>query len=83
MPDQSVPYVRSPGVVTRRREPAECPAPLTAIRNHCLECCGWQLAETKKCTAPKCWLWPYRMGHDPVLSQKHSGRAPAWISAAD
>lgn len=32
-----------------------------AIRAHCLMCVGWQIDEVKKCTAPTCPLFAYRM----------------------
>lgn len=60
--------------VRRRRLPGELATPMTAIRNHCLECCGWQSAEVRRCTAPKCWLYPYRMG---------SGREAEKIAVAE
>ena len=31
-----------------------------AIRAQCLECVGYQSAETDRCTAPACPLYPYR-----------------------
>lgn len=33
-----------------------------AIRNFCMECMGYQMAEIKKCTAKECWLYPWRLG---------------------
>lgn len=33
-----------------------------AIRAHCVDCSGWQLAEVRKCTVYRCPLWPWRMG---------------------
>lgn len=33
-----------------------------AIRLKCLDCCGGQSAEVRKCPAEHCPLWPYRMG---------------------
>ena len=39
--------------------------PLKAIRAHCLECVGGSSDEVKLCTAPKCWLYPYRFGKNP------------------
>lgn len=56
----------------RRRQPGELPTRKNAIRLHCLECCGWNNAEVRRCTAKKCWLWPYRMSiaeKDAVLSE--------------
>lgn len=51
------------GVLKRRRRPGECALPRVAIRNHCLECVGWESGEVQKCSAPACWLWPYRLGY--------------------
>jgi hypothetical protein len=34
----------------------------SAIRLKCLDCCGNQRTEVKKCTALLCPLWSYRMG---------------------
>ena len=31
-----------------------------AIRCHCLMCCGWQINEVKRCSAPTCPLFYYR-----------------------
>ena len=31
-----------------------------AIRNHCLECTGYQEAETRQCTDAECPLYPFR-----------------------
>lgn len=48
--------------------PAGCfVTPLEAIKYHCLYCMGSGLdRETydriRSCSAPKCWLWPYRTG---------------------
>lgn len=33
-----------------------------AIRQKCLECCGWFTPEVRECTCEDCALWPYRMG---------------------
>jgi hypothetical protein len=40
-------------------------SPLAAIRAHCLDCCGNQRSEVRRCTAIKCPSWPYRMGSNP------------------
>jgi len=50
-------------VCKRRRKPGELATPLVAIRNHCLECCGYNAAETARCTDRRCWLYPYRWGN--------------------
>jgi hypothetical protein len=42
------------------------PVPLLrAIRAKCLDCCCYQEAEVRRCTAVYCALWPYRMGTNP------------------
>ena len=53
--------------------------PLKAIRAHCLECVGGSSDEVKLCTAPKCWLYPYRFGKNPFRAppsekQREQGR---------
>ncbi len=57
-------------MMKRRREPGEVATPIMAIRNHCLECCGYQPSEVELCTAPKCWLFPYRLGRKPEASER-------------
>ena len=54
--------MRSGKVHKRRRLPQEIATARTAIRNHCLECCGYESAEVGRCTAPACWLYPYWFG---------------------
>ena len=46
----------------RPRRSGEIATARGAIRNHCIECMGYQTAEVQKCTTPECWLFPYRMG---------------------
>lgn len=59
-------------IVSRRREEDEIPTARVAIRNHCLECCGYSLKEVSLCTAPKCWLYPWRENRTPAeLKKKH------------
>ena len=39
--------------------------PLTrtkAIRHKCLECCGGNAAEVRRCHITDCTLWPWRLG---------------------
>ena len=33
-----------------------------AIRANCLMCVAWNSAEVRRCTAPACPLFPYRLG---------------------
>lgn len=35
-----------------------------AIRMKCIDCCGGQQAEVRKCPATNCPLWRYRMGRE-------------------
>lgn len=44
---------------------------MVAIRNHCLECCGYLPVEVERCTAPACWLYPYRFGCTPEKAEDH------------
>jgi len=53
---------RDTKIYRRRRQPGEFPSLRAAIRNHCLECVCWDFGEVKRCTAPECWLFPYRLG---------------------
>ena len=46
----------------RRRRKGEVASRKEAIRNFCLECMGYQVAEIKRCTATECWLYPWRLG---------------------
>lgn len=39
--------------------------PLKAIRAKCIDCCGGNSAEVRKCTATGCPLWPFRMNKNP------------------
>ena len=47
--------------------------PLKAIRAKCLDCCCYQRAEVRACSAKTCPLWLFRMGHRP---------SPAEVTAA-
>ena len=40
------------------------------IRKTCLNCCGFEVGEVRKCVCTTCPLWPYRMGVDPFISAK-------------
>jgi len=50
----------------RHRYANEFGTAVTSIRNHCLECCGYEQAEVDRCTAPACWLYPWRFGMGPA-----------------
>lgn len=46
-----------------------------AIRQKCLDCCGYQQAEVRLCTSYDCSLWRYRMGkeeRDDLYHQTHT-----------
>lgn len=43
--------------------------PIKAIRAKCLDCCGGEPKEVRLCTAKKCPLWPYKMGHRPSMEE--------------
>jgi len=56
-------------VVRRRRRPGEIPTMGTAIRNHCLECQGYDASGVADCRDPGCWLFPLRFGCYPEASR--------------
>ena len=35
-----------------------------AIRLKCIDCCGGNMAEVRKCPAENCPLWRFRMGRE-------------------
>ena len=37
-------------------------SPLMAIKEFCMECCGWERSEVKSCSAPQCPLFEFRFG---------------------
>ena len=41
-----------------------------AIRLFCLECCGGQQAEVRRCPAADCFLYGYRMGAAPKKAKE-------------
>ena len=36
-----------------------------AIRAKCIDCCGGNSEEVRRCSMLDCSLWPFRMGSDP------------------
>jgi hypothetical protein len=38
---------------------------LRAVRENCIECCGGNEAEVRRCRLVWCPMWPYRMGSNP------------------
>jgi len=61
---------RTTRVVKRQRKLGEVATPLKTMRNFCLECIGWDSAELRRCTAPKCWLYPWRFGVSPEVAKE-------------
>ncbi len=57
-------------IVLRPREPGEFPTLKVAIRNMCLECIGYVSEEVEHCTAPKCWLFTWRLGETSAVAKK-------------
>jgi hypothetical protein len=48
-----------------------CKRPLLqVIRQNCIECSGGSLAETRRCGAVKCPMWPFRMGSNPFAASR-------------
>ena len=43
----------------------------SAIRLMCLECMGYNAAEARRCCAPKCPLYMFRMGKTPISKNYH------------
>ena len=43
---------------------------LRVIRAKCLDCCGGQESEVRKCVAIACPNWPYRMGANPFRAAR-------------
>lgn len=44
--------------------------PVKAIRAFCIDCCGGSAYEVKLCTAPKCALYPFRLGKNPYRTKR-------------
>ena len=44
--------------------------PVKAIRAFCIDCCGGSSNEVKLCTAPKCALYPFRLGKNPYRAKR-------------
>lgn len=41
-----------------------------AIRAKCIDCCGGNQAEVRRCGDVKCALWGFRMGTDPFREKR-------------
>jgi hypothetical protein len=48
-----------------RRKENEILNPLKTMRKFCLECMCDSVEEVRRCSAPECFLYPYRFGKDP------------------
>lgn len=61
------------------RYAAKVKSPKSAIRAKCVECVGGYLKEIATCTATKCALHPFRMGHNPFhkKAQARLGEVPS------
>lgn len=44
--------------------------PLDAIKDFCMECCGYQRDEVKNCSASMCALYEFRLGKNPYRKTK-------------
>lgn len=44
--------------------------PVKTIRAFCIDCCGGSTNEVKLCTAPKCALYPFRLGKNPYRAKR-------------
>ena len=60
---------------------------MKAVRAKCLDCCGGNVAEVRKCVSIRCALWPMRMGNFPrtlraALRDHSEGGAEAIEDAA-
>ena len=51
-------------------ESKEIKNPVKAIRAFCIDCCGGSSNEVKLCTAPKCALYPFRLGKNPYRTKR-------------
>lgn len=67
-------------VANRRRRPGEIVNLLTAVRNQCAECNGWEVdpqgphntlrQQALACTSENCWLHPWRYGENHTPPEK-------------
>lgn len=55
---------------------AKAKSPLKAIRAFCIICMGGYVREVARCTAPKCVLYPMRMGRNPFHAK--AGKPPTF-----
>ena len=46
-------------------------SPLQAIKRKCLyDCCAGETMEHRECPNKSCWLYPFRLGHNPYLKKR-------------
>ena len=72
-PVEGVPVGRNPRdlTVSELRAIGHEPQPVAkAVREKCLDCCGDNRAEVRRCTAVACALWPFRMGVNPFYGHR-------------
>lgn len=63
-------------------EMGHVPLPLLrVIRNFCIECCGGDRTEARRCVAVRCQLWPYRLGKNPFRQNNLDDERRAELSA--
>ena len=43
---------------------------LKQIRKRCLDCSGYIIKDVRECVIKECFLYPFRMGHNPALKGK-------------
>lgn len=59
---------------------------LDAVKANCIDCCGGQASEVRKCVMTHCTLWPFRMGVNPLarraLTEEQKAAARARMAAA-
>jgi len=55
---------------------------LRVIRTNCIECCGGNEAEVRRCRLHWCPLWPYRMATNPFTSRGGNPAALQHINAS-
>lgn len=49
-------------------------SPIKAARAKCIDCCGGNAAEARKCVSVNCALWPFRMGANPFHASSASAK---------
>ena len=54
---------------------------LAAVRQNCVECCGGNQADVRRCRLAWCPMWPYRMGSNPFHRREVSDEQRAALAA--